>query len=312
MRQLFAILALTVVLGAWSEGRAQAQATPAGAWSASDCATCHEKAVNTRFNQSTHSQRSQSCATCHNGVNEHFQAQMDGKSGVPTPSMKPRTAADINATCMTCHDKGARTNWHGGAHDRRDVSCMSCHSIHNFKSNAAQLKTANDFDTCFTCHKQMRAQFQRTSHHPLREGKMQCSSCHNPHDSTQPKMISAASVNEKCYSCHTEKRGPFVWEHEPVRESCVTCHNPHGSNHPRLTVAMQPYLCQRCHANSGHPGTLYDKNNAVGGPLVAQAPPAGVTNTQTIVSARILSRGCMNCHQTIHGSNSPSGVVFAR
>lgn len=313
MRQLMSILALTLALGAWGEGRAHAQAaSQPGAWSVSDCATCHEKAVNSRFTQSSHSLRTQSCATCHQGVNEHFQAVLDGKTDVPTPSLKPLIAAVVNATCLTCHEKGARTNWHGGAHDRRDVSCTSCHSVHNYKSAAAQLKTANDFDTCFTCHKQMRAQFQRTSHHPLREGKMQCSSCHNPHDSTQPKMIAAATVNEKCYQCHTEKRGPFVWEHEPVRESCVTCHNPHGSNHPRLTVAMQPYLCQRCHANSGHPGTLYDKNNAIGGPLVAQAAPSGVTTTQTIVSQRILSRGCMNCHQSIHGSNAPSGVAFGR
>ena len=314
MRQAITILAMTVALGVWSEGRANAQAATApGTWSASDCATCHEKTVNSRFTQSSHSLRTQSCATCHKGVNEHFQAALDGKvEQVPTPSMKPLKASVVNETCLTCHEKGARTNWHGGAHDRRDVTCISCHSIHNYKSAAAQLKTANDFDTCFTCHKQMRAKFQRTSHHPLREGKMQCSNCHNPHDSTQPKMISAATVNEKCYQCHTEKRGPFVWEHEPVRESCVTCHDPHGSNHPRLTVAMQPYLCQRCHANSGHPGTLYDKNNAVGGPLVAQSPPSGVTTTQTIVSPRILSRGCVNCHQSIHGSNSPSGVVFGR
>jgi hypothetical protein len=75
---------------------------------------------------------------------------------------------------------------------------------------------------------------------------------------------------------------------------------------------MQPYLCQRCHGNSGHPGTIYDKNNAIGGPLVATAPPSGVTTTQTIVSPRILSRGCPNCHNQIHGSNSPSGVVFGR
>lgn len=321
MRQLFALLALTAALVTGSQGRAvvlaeastpQAPAgTAPGSWSASDCATCHEKAVNTKFKQSSHALKAQSCATCHKNVSEHMQAQLAGEKG-PVPSLKTVKAQDLNATCLTCHESGARTNWHGGAHDRRDVSCTSCHSVHNYQSAAAQLKTANDFDTCFTCHKQMRAQFQRTSHHPLREGKMQCSSCHNPHDSTQPKMISAASVNEKCYQCHTEKRGPFVWEHEPVRESCVTCHNPHGSNHPRLAVAMQPYLCQRCHANSGHPGTLYDKNNAVGGPLVAQAPPSGVTTTQTIVSQRILSRGCMNCHQSIHGSNSPSGVVFGR
>ena len=313
MRHVFTALALTAALGVWGAGVAHAQAgTPPGAWSVSDCATCHEKAVNQRFTQSAHGQKAQSCASCHVNVAEHVKARLAGESGGPTPSLKPLKAEQVNDTCLTCHNKGARTNWHGGSHDRRDVSCISCHSVHDYKSPAAQLKTVNDFDTCCTCHKQMRAKFQRTSHHPLREGKMQCSACHNAHDSTQPKMISAASVNEKCYQCHAEKRGPFVWEHEPVRENCVTCHDPHGSNHPRLTQAMQPYLCQRCHANSGHPGTLYDKNNAIGGPLVAQAAPSGVTTTQTIVSQRILSRGCMNCHQTIHGSNAPSGVAFGR
>lgn len=313
MRRFLAVVSLSAALGLVGGVRANAQAGGSpGAWTASDCATCHDKAVNAAFTHSAHSQQDQSCAKCHRNVSEHFRAKAAGESNAPSPSLKTVKAREVNDTCLTCHSKGARTNWHGGMHDRRDVSCTSCHSVHSFQSARAQLKTANDFDTCFSCHKQMRAKFQRTSHHPLREGKMQCSNCHNPHDSTQPKMISAASVNDKCYQCHTEKRGPFLWEHEPVRESCVTCHDPHGSNHPRLTVAMQPYLCQRCHANSGHPGTLYDRNNAVGGPLVAALPPVGVTTTQTIVSPRILSRGCPNCHQAIHGSNSPSGVVFGR
>ena len=313
MRHLIATLMLCAAFVAVGAARARGQASqPPGAWEASDCATCHDNAVTAKFNQSAHGQQAQACATCHKNVSEHFRAKVAGESNAPSPSLKPLKARDVNDVCLKCHEKGARTNWHGGTHDRRDVSCISCHSIHNYQSTRSQLKTANDFDTCFQCHKQMRAKFQRTSHHPLREGKMQCSNCHNPHDSTQPKMIDAASVNDKCYQCHTEKRGPFLWEHEPVRESCVTCHDPHGSNHPRLTVAMQPYLCQRCHANSGHPGTLYDLNNAVGGPLVAAQPPVGITTTQTIVSPRILSRGCPNCHQAIHGSNSPSGVVFGR
>jgi DmsE family decaheme c-type cytochrome len=285
---------------------------PPGAWTASDCSVCHDKAVNANFQHSAHGKNDQSCATCHQNVSEHFRAKVAGESGGPNPSLKTLKAREVNDTCLTCHEKGARTNWHGGLHDRRDTGCISCHSVHSFKSAKAQLKTVRDAETCFTCHKQIRAKYQRTSHHPVREGKMECTSCHNPHDSTQPKMIDAATVNDKCYQCHAEKRGPFLWEHEPVRENCLNCHDPHGSNHPRLTVAMQPYLCQRCHANSGHPGTLYDKNNAVGGPLVANAPPSGVTTTQTVVSPRILSRGCPNCHNQIHGSNSPSGVVFGR
>ena len=75
-------------------------------------------------------------------------------------------------------------------------------------------------------------------------------------------MIKADWVNELCLQCHTEKRGPFLWEHAPVRENCLNCHNPHGSNHDKLLVAKQPYLCQRCHLNTRHPGSLYDGRNA--------------------------------------------------
>ena len=140
MRQLFALLALTLALATWSEGRAFAQAAPPGSWTASDCATCHEKAVSTRFKQSSHALNAQSCATCHKNVSEHMQAQLAGEKG-PVPSLKGVKAQEINATCLTCHENGARTNWHGGAHDRRDVSCTSCHSVHNYQSAAGQLKT---------------------------------------------------------------------------------------------------------------------------------------------------------------------------
>ena len=93
----------------------------------------------------------------------------------------------------------------------------------------------------------------KNSHHPIREGKITCADCHNPHGTQTAKMIRGASVNEQCYTCHTEKRGPFLWEHAPVRESCLNCHTPHGSNHLKLQKTSVPYLCQQCHSNTRHP-----------------------------------------------------------
>jgi DmsE family decaheme c-type cytochrome len=111
-------------------------------------------------------------------------------------------------------------------------------------------------------------------------------------------MIKAASVNEQCYTCHTEKRGPFLWEHAPVRENCLNCHNPHGSNHDKLLVAKMPYLCQRCHLNTRHPGTFYD--GRVGG------------GTLGLSSNRAFEHACKNCHQNVHGGNAPSGPYLGR
>ena len=101
---------------------------------------------------------------------------------------------------------------------------------------------------------------------------MTCSSCHDPHDGSKPKMIKADWTNELCLQCHTEKRGPFLWEHAPVRENCLNCHNPHGSNHDKLLVSQQPWLCQRCHLNTRHPGTFYSDLNAAAHGHVAQQP----------------------------------------
>jgi predicted CXXCH cytochrome family protein len=50
-----------------------------------------------------------------------------------------------------------------------------------------------------------------------------------------------ATVNDTCYQCHAEKRGPFLWEHAPVREDCTNCHSPHGSTQPSLLKARTPW-----------------------------------------------------------------------
>src|SRR6185295_6019826 len=83
--------------------------------------------------------------------------------------------------------------------------------------------------------------------------QLSCTDCHNPHGSTAQALLKANSVNETCFTCHADKRGPFLFEHAPVRDSCVNCHTPHGSNHEKLLITARPLLCQQCHAQSGHP-----------------------------------------------------------
>ena len=85
---------------------------------------------------------------------------------------------------------------------------------------------------------------------------MVCSDCHNPHGSPgDTKSLKEFTVNETCYNCHADKRGPLLWEHQPVRENCLNCHTPHGSNQPRLLIERMNFLCSSCHSaqsnNSG-------------------------------------------------------------
>jgi DmsE family decaheme c-type cytochrome len=304
---VLALVGAAVLLGG-SHAFAQKAAPPAG-WSATDCQSCHDKAAGPAFQKTKHASSDQSCASCHTSVAEHMKGQMGGDKNAPTPSVKMLTARQINDTCLKCHEKGNQLSYDTSMHSRRNVACTSCHGIHEYNSVKAQLKTKMDADTCYTCHKSMRAKVQRTSHHPIREGKIGCSSCHNPHDGNRPKMLGADSVNELCYKCHTEKRGPFLFEHAPVREDCASCHDPHGSNHDRLMVKKLPTLCYGCHlTGSGHFG-LSDKFGTEKGVPVA---PTGAPSGYPTITGRWAEKSCKNCHINIHGSNSPQGAFFVR
>jgi DmsE family decaheme c-type cytochrome len=132
--------------------------------------------------------------------------------------------------------------------------------------------------------------------HPLREGKMACTSCHSPHGATTEQQLIKQTLNDTCFQCHAEKRGPFLWEHAPVTEDCSNCHNPHGSNHPGMLVKRAPLLCQSCHSQSGHPSIAQDADG-----LAAGTP-----------SQYLLGQSCLNCHSQVHGSNHPSGSRLMR
>jgi DmsE family decaheme c-type cytochrome len=275
---------------------------------AETCKGCHEESVH-RFAETKMGKlfirhprsalEKNACENCHGPGKAHAEAPGRGKDAklISFAKNDPTPVEVRNKVCLDCHSKGPRVFWSGSAHDTRDVACTGCHRVMTTLSSKAQLVKATEIETCGTCHLQKRAQQMRSSHMPLREGKMTCTSCHNAHGTISQALLKEPSINDSCFSCHTEKRGPFLWEHAPVVESCVNCHDPHGSNHEKLLAAKQPYLCQRCHLNTRHPGSLYDGTNTLAG--------ASISN-------RAVEHACKNCHQNVHGGNAPSGPYLGR
>jgi len=233
------------------------------------------------------------CQNCHGPGSAHVKAGGGrGVGGIISyrPDDMSRTAEENNQACLACHDKGNRTNWHGSTHDERGLQCSNCHTVMKNVSRKSQLKTEFQPDTCFQCHKNKRAEQYRSSHMPVREGKMVCTDCHNPHGSYSENLLKQATVNDVCYACHAEKRGPFLWEHPPVSENCLNCHDPHGSNNDFLLKISRPRLCQQCHSGGQHNSNPRNPLNS----LYAQG------------------RECQNCHSNHHGSNNPAGARFMR
>lgn len=239
------------------------------------------------------------CEACHGPGGEH--ASRGSKKKLTINSFKASSflsVAQRNASCLGCHEGQARTAWHGSAHDRSQVACSDCHKVH--VEHDPMLSKKTQADVCFACHTKQRADFHKASAHPVRQGSMACSDCHNPHGSAaSTAMLVKPTVNQTCYSCHADKRGPLLWEHAPVAEDCTLCHTPHGSVRPAMLAKSPPLLCQQCHAAGGHPSVARTGAALPGGSAAA----AGVF---------LVAGSCTNCHSQVHGSNHPSGAKLMR
>jgi DmsE family decaheme c-type cytochrome len=118
---------------------------------------------------------------------------------------------------------------------------------------------------------------------------MTCVDCHNPHGTFRPGLMRLNAANEPgCFRCHGDTRGPFTFEHAPMRdEGCQSCHAPHGSENPKMLIRQEVrFVCLECHQNLPTAASS----------VIGVVPPA----FHDLNSPRF--RNCTICHQKIHGS----------
>lgn len=235
------------------------------------------------------------CGDCHGSYGEHFvssDSHPDCESCHGPGQLHAHTArmGDIrypsSEDCASCHQIGATTllGWTTSPHARANVICSDCHNTHNRKlwnlreTDELQTTMLRRADTttrmCVSCHAEVRAQFDLPSHHPIGEGMLGCSDCHDPHESRRQALGARPRM---CTECHQEVAGPWIYEHPPVNENCGHCHAPHGTSADFLLKTSQPAACISCH-------TL-----ATAGAV--HQPYAFTTD-------------CTDCHNAVHGSYS--------
>jgi DmsE family decaheme c-type cytochrome len=240
------------------------------------CEGCHANA-STTFPHTTHAFVGTDCEACH-GLGSLHVDDTEQHGHIHRLSNEAPEAA--NWPCLQCHkNQEALHEWRGGRHERNGVRCVDCHATHSADASSARKPGS---ETCTRCHAAEAAQGEMPYHHPVREGRMECADCHNPHGG-RAGALKASNANDLCLSCHGEYRGPFTYQHPPVSESCLKCHQPHGSMHQHMLAVSEPALCLQCH--SGH-------HDGSGVPLL---------------------NACTNCHGSIHGTDTPSatgGSVF--
>jgi len=247
------------------------------------CATCHaEVAKAFAGNPHTkialeHGKNGVTCEGCHGAGKAHVEG-----GGDITKIFNPAKATpkDVNANCLGCH-AGTHPNFGRSPHAKAGVSCISCHDVHKSATPEHLLK-ASEPTLCFQCHTDVKPSFNMPFHHPVNEGVVKCNDCHDVHGTFgNSNLRNTADQNMICTKCHTDVRGPFVYEHAPVKaEGCLACHSPHGSQNPRmLNMPNVNVLCNQCHS----------------------AVAAGAIHGQGQGSSD--SVPCTSCHTYIHGSN---------
>ena len=281
------------------------------------CKACHEQQFNA-FDKTKHARlpsiaswkdKAKGCESCHGPGNKHVE---DPTVKGTIISFLRKSSKDIAETCLSCHaGKESHNNFRRGEHWRNNVGCTDCHSSHGpeqpklkvdsitfigrassqrpNQADVGQLKQSEP-QLCMSCHNETKSQFSKPFHHKVLEGTMNCSDCHNPHGGFESKQTKlAVGADAACVRCHTNKQGPFVFEHAPLKvEGCSACHTPHGSANPKLLKRSSVrQLCFECHSGISD------------GDLGIEVPSF---HRQTRDGGKY--QNCTTCHVAIHGSNA--------
>ncbi|HUJ08906.1 MAG TPA: cytochrome c3 family protein [Verrucomicrobiae bacterium] len=239
---------------------------------------------------------------------------------VMAPPMIPGAKYVGMDQCALCHEKKVK-DFQLTAHARlrlrdttnkeevKDLGCEACHGPGSLHVDAGGGTPKQRFiisgknpDMCFQCHLDKNAEFSLQYHHPVKEGRMSCTDCHDPHgeDINKPKGMFVGRVNEVCAQCHREQARPHVFEHEALREGCTTCHNVHGSINPKMLTERDNNLCLKCHAQIASPVLP-------GAVVIGTMPHAGFAPTDFLRQGTCFSAGC---HTAVHGSDVDSHLRY--
>lgn len=299
------------------------------------CVGCHEDMASA-FGRSIHGRLAdfevmgaeKGCESCHGPGSRHVESGDYGR----ILKFSELTADEAAAVCVKCHSDGKLYEWTHGEHALADVGCGECHRIHGEGAALRASLREEDPGLCYGCHREQQAKASFPSHHPVKEGKMTCGSCHNPHG----ELNTEENLNDLCYDCHSRFQGPFVFEHAPVQEDCSICHDPHGTVANNLLLQNEPFLCLQCHENHFHatregstlpnpevanPGLAFDGNkldelspNEVADLVNSSLRPGETLDTGIPFTNRFGEDGwriafgtkCTVCHSVVHGSDLPS------
>lgn len=212
-----------------------------------------------------------------------------------------------SATCAACHPE-LNEVFHDSTHARLQfegdttefIGCESCHGpgsqhMATFGQPGTIVNPRRSPEACFQCHLDKHGEFQLPNSHPVLAGTVTCVDCHESHsgDAIIGGGTQMNDANSTCLECHAAQQGPFVFEHEAVREGCVTCHSQHGSVNAKMLKSSSQTLCLSCHFQE----QTVDGRLRIG----------GRDHTAYVSRGTCWTAGC---HEAVHGSHVDSNLRY--
>ena len=240
--------------------------------------------------------------------------------------------------CSLCHVEEGKVNFTD--HNIDNKSCKSCHTPHKAKgpklwsrdipeeafdyASIIDAKGKNDV-LCLSCHytgnvihgKEIKTvgtlthptgkRVEGKVKLPLTDGKLSCTTCHNPHHAFNDRKDGKFLRKEKlalCATCHKDQLGVRKGAHGKIEEKrwkkgdCAACHNVHNAKGGYLSRVvygeispMEPAVdgfCLACHDPEGMAKHKVKKS-------IYSEHPVGVKNPSDKLPGKKIS--CVTCHE---------------
>lgn len=206
------------------------------------CSECHlDPHIQEYGEVSVHLRNSVSCSECHR-VHSAEAGHLLSKSA--------------DKLCLGCH-KDIKSRFLEVSHHpvlENVMRCIDCHEV--LKDFGAMLSDRGSSERCYSCHSEFSGPFpfehDATNDYTIQEGS--CSSCHQPHGSSNPRLLREPEQN-LCLQCHFVPRHntphPGIIQTEDyTKRNCMECHvDIHGSYQSQYFLDFQTldYGCLSCH-----------------------------------------------------------------
>ncbi|GLI38623.1 PKD domain-containing protein [Geobacter hydrogenophilus] len=192
-----------------------------------DCAGCHTQGV-----VYEHTNRTSTCATCHQSTNATVQKTItDGRN-------------NIQVSCANCHG----TVNHIAQHDKAQTAaeCAQCHTKTVLDEHLTRTST------CATCHSSSRIEVQNAITAGRAGTVVNCVTCHGQYNHPTAHTGKVSAPYADCNTCHITSLTDL---HAQRGFQCAACH---ASTNTAITAAVQKGL-------AGQPVVCADCHNAIGG-----------------------------------------------